>query len=461
MQNLLCKSIIGLCLTVILTACATATPASLPISPTLQPTLPTSTPIPTLEPVGAGIPVVEYLNEQNELLVISSVTGKPFNEFPPIPLGTYYSYAFSPDGKILAVVSSAQLYLIDLLSWKYLTSEVDLHGPISSVVYSPDGTLLALAGGLPRGELRIVDVKSGAVKAHTQAGFSIRTVKFTTDGKALMIYGPHLIADVSIEAPKAALFAVSDLSVIWLVDLNGIRHGIFPKKAGTLDIYQPGAAWHFEPGIAFAPNHDMLYVVHGDEDKLTTVDFINQKVSTVNVQVKTSWLNQLLALTASVAHAKGMDGAVKQAVISSDGKFLFVAGNTEVVTQQANGNDWDITDTSIGLQVIASENGTLVDKISTDASSVRLSPDSKQLFLTGWNNGIPWTDIYDISSEGIIKHLDGIYLIPSRRLDRKAILVSINTISSNVSYTALIDPETWTIVSDWKGVVDVGWLIDP
>ncbi len=142
-------------------------------------------------------------------------------------------------------------------------------------------------------------------------------------------------------------------------------------------------------------------------------------------------------------------------------KFLFVAGNTEVVTQQVNGNDWDITDTSIGLQVIASENSTLVDKISTDASAVRLSPDSRQLFLTGWNNGIPWTDIYDISSKSIIKHLDGIYLIPSRRLDGKAILVSINTISSNVSYTTLIDPDTWTIVSDWKGVVDVGWLIDP
>ena len=259
--------------------------------------------------------------------------------------------------------------------------------------------------------------------------------------------------------PKAVLFALSDLSVLWSAELNGIRDGVFPKNAGTWDIYQPGAAWLFQPGIAFAPNNDMLYVVHGDEDKLTTVDFINQKVGTVNVHVQTSWLDQFLALTAGVAHAKGMDGTTKQAVISPDGNFLFVGDNTEVVTQQGESKNWEITDTSIGLQVIATEDGTLIDKISTDASSVRLSPDSRQVFLTGWKNGIPWTDIYDISSKS--KHLDGIYLIPTRRLDGKAILVSINTISGNVSYTTLIDPGTWATLSEWKGSVDLGWLLDP
>jgi len=415
--------------------------------------------------------VIEYLNEQNELLIVSSVTGKPFGKFPPITLGTYYNYAFSLDGKTLAVVSSAQLYLIDLPSWEYRTYDVDLHGPISSVVYSPDRTLLALASGLPGGELRVVDTRSGEVRASTQVGFSIRNVKFTTDGKAVMVYGPQLAstgiasnAGVSIGVPKAALYAISDLSLLWSAELNGIRDGTFPKKASTAntqDIYQPGAAWHYEPGIAFAPNTDILYVVHGDKDKLTTVDFTNEKVSTVNVQVKTSWFDQLLALTAGVAHAKGMDGTVKQAVISPDGKFLFVAGNTEVVTQQANGNNWDVTDTSIGLQVIDPKDGTLVNKMSTDVSSVRLSPDSRQLFLTGWNKGIPWTDVYDISSKSIIKHFDGIYLIPSRRLDGKAILISINTISSNVSYTTLIDPDTWATVSEWKGTDNVGWLIGP
>jgi WD40 repeat protein len=415
------------------------------------------------------MPVITSINEQNALLVISSLTGKPIDQFAPIPLGTYYNYAFSPDKKTLAVVSSGQLHLIDLLSWNYRVSDIDLHGPINSVVYSPDGTLLALAGGVPARDLRVVDAQRGALKASAQADFSIRNIKFTANGKAIMIYGPQLAttgvaanAGVSVGAPRVALYAVADLSLLWSSQLKGIRDGTFPKKAGTgntQDIYQPGAAWHYEPGIAFDPNRDLLYLVHGDEDKLTTVDFSSKKVKTVDVHAQTSWLDQLLALTVDVAYAKGMDGTIKQAVISPDGKFLYVAGNTEAVTQPENDNNWNIIDTPTGLQVIAAEDGALMEKISIGTSSVRLSPNSKQLFLTGWNNGTPRTEVYDISSRRIIKRLEGVYLIPTRRLDGKAILVSIFTNSSNVSDTTLMEPDTWATISEWNDTDNIGWLI--
>ena len=477
MLNLRRILIAGLCLGVILTACSSPTPTSAPPTPTLfssspQPTLPPATPVSTPEPVGVGVPVIEYLNERSVLLVISSVTGKVFDAFTPIPLGENYNYAFAPDGHTLALVSNAQLYLIDLPSWKISIFVVGLYG---SPFYSPDGTLLALASSGSDGTLRVVDARSGEVKASAQAGFSIRNVKFTTDGNAIMAYGPQLAstgiaanAGVSVGAPKAALFAVSDLSVLWAVELDDIRDGVFPKKADTAntqDIYQPGAAWFFAPGIVFSPDLDILYLVHGDEDKLTTVDFTNRKVTTVGVRAKIGWLDQLMALTAGVAHAKGMDGTIKHALISPDGKFLFVGGNTEVVTQQANGN-WDITDTPIGPQVIATEDGTLVDKIDTEASPAWLSPDGSQVFLTGWkinNNygGTSWTDVYDISTRNIVKHLDGVYLIPARRMDGKVILASNGTFSNSVNQMAVIDPDSWTITSEWKGPVDVGWLIGP
>ncbi len=360
--------------------------------------------------------------------------------FTPIPLGENYNYAFAPDGNSTFVV-----------------------GLYGSPFYSPDGTLLVLASGGSDGTLRVVDARSGEVKASAQTGFSIRNVKFTSDRKALMVYGPHLVAEISVGAPRAALFDVSDLSVFWSVELKGIRHGIFPKKPGTMDIYQPGAAWNYEPGIAFAPNRDILYLVHGDEDKLTTVDFADRKVKTVDVRVQTSWLDQLLSLTAGVAYAKGMDGVIKEAVISPDGKFLYVVGSTETVTQQANSSNWDVTDSPIGLQVIAPEDGTLVDKISTDASSVRLSPDGRQVFLTGWKNGISWTEIYDISSNSIIKHLDNVYLMPTRRIDGKPILVAdeyIGNNGDNVCSMASVDLFTWAITNTWKGYC-VGWLLDP
>jgi hypothetical protein len=463
----------ALVLSLMLTACAPSMPAPTRTLAAAQSTLASPSSMPTPEPIGVGVPVIQYLNGPSELLVISSVTGNVFESFTPIAFGNYDDYAFAPDGHTLAVSSDPQLYLIDLPSWKYRTSVVGLHG---SVHYSPDGRLLALAGGGSDGTLQVVDAKSGEVKASTQVGFSIRNVRFTRDGKAVMVYGPHLAstgvaanAGVSIAAPKAALFAASNLTLLWFVELNGVRDGTFPKKADTAntpDIYQPGAARFFQPGIAFAPDRDLLYVVHGDEDKLTTVDFTSRKVITVGIRPRLSWLDQLMALTAGVAHAKGMDGTIKQAVIAPDGIYLYVVGSTETVSQQPNGNNWDITDTSLGLEVIAAGDGALVDKVDTEANSATLSPDGRQLFLSGWRQrgsygySTPWTDVYDISSRKLVKHLDGVDLMPTHRLDGKVMLASSNMISAITCDMASVDPATWAIVSGWNATICTGWLIE-
>ncbi len=116
-----------------------------------------------------------------------------------------------------------------------------------------------------------------------------------------------------------------------------------------------------------------------------------------------------------------------------------MSGSTEAVTQQGNSSNWDITDTPIGLQVIATDDGTLVDQITSEANSLTRSPDGRQVFLSGWkqNNsyGMPWTDVYDISSRSVIKHLDGVYLIPTRRMDGKPILASSIMLSDNLNDT--------------------------
>src|SRR6266540_7502526 len=91
----------GLCLSLILTACAPATLAPMAVPPTPGQTLapitliPTGTPPATLEPVGVGVPVIEYVRGQSELRVVSSLTGKPFDEFPSIALEYYDNYAFA------------------------------------------------------------------------------------------------------------------------------------------------------------------------------------------------------------------------------------------------------------------------------------------------------------------------------------------------------------------------------
>ena len=458
---------LGLGLSVILTACA---PATMAVPPTTLSPIVTS-PV-TPEPVGVGVPVIDYVHGQAELRVVSSLTGKPFDEFPSVPLEYNDTFAFAPDGKTLAVISDGKLYRIDLPSWKSRITDIDLQGPVIPVVYSLDGSLLALVGGTSAEELRIVDARNGEVIARAQADFSIRELKFTADEKAIMVYGPQLASTsiattigVSAAAPQAALYAVSDLGLLWSVRLDGIRDGIFPKKpdtANTPDLYQPGAAWFFQPGVTFAPDHDLLYLIHGDQEKLTTVDFSGRNVKTVDLHVETSWLDQLLFMTAGVAHAKGMDGTTKQAVISPDGKLLFVVGNTETVTPKANGTDWDITDTPIGLQVIDPQTGTLLEKIDTDASLVRLSPQGSQMLLSGWRDHSKlFTDVYDISSRSIVKQLDGMDLIPTRRLDGKVVLVSSDFLDGKVTDVTLLDPLTWATIAKWQAPGDIGWLMVP
>ena len=473
MRRLRSVLMIGCMLGMLLSACGTATQETTPVPTPLQAAAPSVTALPTDEPLAVAMPAIAYIKGRNELMVVSSVTGAAYNAFPPILLGYYYSHAFAPDGHTLAVISDTKLLLVDLQSWKVRTSDVGIRGWMSAMVYSPDGSLLALAYNGPEGELRIVDAKSGKVMASAQAGFAVKKVKFTSDEKGIMVYGPHLAstgeaanAGVSVGAPKAALFATQNLSLLWSVELSSVRDGTFPKKPETTitqDIYQPGAASHFEPGVAFAPTQDVLYIVHGDSDLLTRIDFTDKKIHTLSVHAALSWIDQLLALTAGVATAKGMDGTTKQATISPDGKYLYVVGSTETVALDANGTNWNMEMSYIGLQVIDAQDGTLLDQKGSEAYSLALSPDGRQVLLSGWGSTAPaaWTEVYDPATKSIIKHINSADLVPTRRLDGKALAASSSFISDNLCEISTVDPNTWATVGKWKQPNCIDWLVDP
>lgn len=464
---------IGL-LSFIIYACgAPSTPATMATiaSSSPQPVLPTTTPVPTPEPIRVGALAIETIKQQDSLILISTLTGKKFEAYPPIPLGQNYSYTFSANGKTLALVSNGQLYFIDLPSWKYRRYDIDLHGWLSAIVYSPDESVLALANGGPDADLILVNTATGQITAQTHTGFSVRQIKFTNDGKALMVYGPQLAmtgeaanAEVSVGNPKAELLSLTGLSPIWSVELRGIRQGTFPKKTEatvTQDIYKPGAATHYEPGVAFSPTNNILYLVHGDEDKLTIVNFTDRNVQTVDIKAPATWFDQLLAWTADTASAKGMDGYTKQAVISPDGQYLYVVGSTETFTASTNG-DVNMSQAYLGLQIIATEDGKLIKHQAVDAYSASLAPDKKKVLLTGWNNAtnIPWMDIYDINSNTVVRHVDHVTPIIIHRMDGQTELISNEYYVNDTCHMATLDPKNWSMNNQWQGNC-INWLTMP
>lgn len=87
------------------------------------------------------------------------------------------------------------------------------------------------------------------------------------------------------------------------------------------------------------------------------------------------------------------------------------------------------------------------------------------MLLRGWNtnssSATPWTDVYELSSKQLIKHLDGMYVIPTHRLDGETMLGSSNQISDGLCDIASVDPAAWSVTSYWQGTVCAGWLMEP
>jgi hypothetical protein len=156
-------------------------------------------------------------------------------------------------------------------------------------------------------------------------------VKFSADSQNLMLYGPTLINrftenEQSDGPPVVAWFDSQDLSVAWSARVEGVRDGIYPTGEEVQNLHQPGAASYYSPGLAFSPVQDILYIVHADKDELTSVDFNERSLKTVQIRPQLSWFERFLRLTAGVAYAKTADGTSRTVAISNDGQWLYSAG---------------------------------------------------------------------------------------------------------------------------------------
>ena len=104
------------------------------------------------------------------------------------PLAPVAAVAFSSDGKFLAVGSYHLVTIWDLAAARPIMSLSNVLGTVNDLRFSPDGGLLAVAGGQPsaKGDLRIFRVADwkllATLQGHEDVVFSIA---FSPDGKRL------------------------------------------------------------------------------------------------------------------------------------------------------------------------------------------------------------------------------------------------------------------------------------
>lgn len=423
--------------------------------------------------------------QEGHLLVpIDPTSGQSLEGIEPISLGQSFSYTFSPDGRRLAVVgyvssqhpNGGSLHLIDLETWEDRVQELKLDAYVNAMEFSPDGRNLAIAFGNNVSKLLVLDVAEPPVKSKSAAmqasmDILVKKMKFTSDGRELMVLGyktenPSTVYQTNLEPPLALLLDGSDLSVRWSVDLEEVRLGILPKNENSdepVDMTQPGNAIYFFPGLAFAPERNEMYVVHADEDTLTTVDFDTQSVDSMEIQPQLSWIERLLSMTAGVAHAKVAEGTIKYAVVSHDGQFLYIVGQQSEPIQDKDGN-WQVFENPLGLQIVRVADGIRTTRLDTQADELSISPDGRYLYLRIWGEtqGNPWTQVFDTSTEQFTVRMEGMWLEPMRRVNGAPILASSVWLENEQAYrNVTVDPSNLSTMAEWQDSNYLVWLKMP
>jgi hypothetical protein len=290
-------------------------------------------------------------------------------------------------------------------------------------------------------------------------------MNFTAEGNGLMVYGSEIKGnEISPHPSIAALFDSTDLSIRWITELKDIRHGVVPKndKIGSqTDLLQPGQSIYLFPGLTFATDHNLLYIVHADEDKLTTVDFDRETVKSTEIRAHLSWIERLLSLTAGVAHAKVAEGTNKRAVISPDGQFIYTVGQRSDLVKIKD-DEWQVNTIPLGMQIIRADDGSRLAYYDTQASELSISSDGRYLYLRGWGDtqNSTWTQVFDTSTNKFVILLEDVWLMPTRRMNGAPILASSVWMDNKKEHhNAIADSQS--VLTEWSSSNYLAWLITP
>lgn len=375
--------------------------------------------------LGAAALTIQEQPGENAFAIVpvSTQTGQPLDGASPLALGGAIAYGFSKDRTQMAFLSNRTegcltycLRIMNLVNWQEMVTPIPVEKRMSAWFIVPEfdqtSDRIPLILNLQTdtsGELLLVDRVQRSVTARVSLPASVYQAVITPEGN-LAVHG--LTSGKSGTEPLLylALFDGTDLHLLWEKTLPEVP--IFVDGGGNHS--DPLKGKYYEPAAVFTGDGSRLYIAAADQPLLLTVDFPAGVVRSTKIEAPMSWWERLLAHSASTVQAKAMNGTSKVGVLSPDGRYLYVVGQ-EMVTVQNTQGGFETTVVPLGLQVIDTRDGTLLQQIETKASRVTLAMDGKTLLLHGWDDH-PWTDVLDTTSWQVRQRIAG-FTAPSRLLD--------------------------------------------
>ncbi|MBX3058872.1 MAG: hypothetical protein KF770_20595 [Anaerolineae bacterium] len=403
-----------------------------------------------------------------EIRPVDATTGQDVPGYTPLPLAGERTYTpqsiLSANGRTLAAIETngetceasgggsacraraTGLRLVDVAIWQGVTANLSGEGWVGPMAFSPDGSRLALAYHHENSSLILLfHAASGIQLGRHFFPYSFRpTLMAFTDDGSLVLAGAADGEKRGITPPGPFTVLLLDgvtLAEQWALALPEVVSGSWCTAVcdGPHD-QQRTESW--QPGVVAAPGGRALYIVHANEDKLTTVDLPGRTAHTTAIQPAQTWLERLLALTAETAVAKSMgDGAYKQVALSADGRRLYILGERWQVVTDAQGQPVQQQE-SLGVQVVDVSDGRLLQTKETPANRLRLTPDGAYLLLDGWDDNGRWFEVWNATTLVMVTRLEGLEItaVPLLNSEGGYALLAGNNVGHQIYLRLMVAP---------------------
>ena len=367
-------------------------------------------------------------NEDGPGLQARPVDPATLASFPgaaPINFGQHYTYAVGPDRKTLAVIiwpsgsdnAGGALHLIDLETWTDTPADLRLDNYVGNLTFGAAGKTLYwtipaahdLTQGMPLDyQLYRYDLDSRQLSTVVRLPSSFMPwgqQPILPTGKLAIFGVPTDSENLAEDAPHVLIVDLARDRITADMRLDGVKAGQFRENLTNATPPARGESWQYvtyNPGLAWDLENSLLYIVHADEDKVTVVDLAREAIAQqTRLHPQRSFLEWLSASLTLTAQAKGGPELQVRAVLSRDGKRLYVfSQDTETGQLKA-----------AKLRVIATDGMREVSHIDDLLTDFALTPDDKSLLvvkgetvnLYGFDMMVS-RDVYVLDAETLQEH---------------------------------------------------------